>query len=63
MTDKWLTTNEAATLIGVTPQQVRYLLRQGILKGCKFGHVWMVQRRSAEEYKESERKPGPKPKT
>jgi excisionase family DNA binding protein len=63
MADEWITTNEAAKLIGVTPQQVRYLLRHGILRGRKFGHVWMVERRSAKEYKESERKPGPKPQT
>jgi len=61
MTDDWITTDEAAEIIGVSSHQVRHLLRSDTLRGKRFGRSWMVERRSAEAYAALERKPGPKP--
>ncbi|MBK8935099.1 MAG: helix-turn-helix domain-containing protein [Chloroflexi bacterium] len=61
MPDDWITTDEAADIVGVTAHQIRHLLRNNVLKGQRFGRSWMVTRRSAEEYAVKERKPGPKP--
>jgi hypothetical protein len=61
MAEEWITTNEAAKIAGVTPHQIRHLLRKGVIKGRKFAHAWMAERQSVEEYAAKERKPGPKP--
>ena len=57
---EWITTREAANLIGVTANQVRHLARTGTIKAQKFGHVWMINRDSAKEYAASDHRPGPK---
>jgi hypothetical protein len=62
MAENWITTEEAAQLIGVTISHMSYLLRHGYVKGKKFGRFWMVDRASAETYAAQERKTGPKPK-
>jgi excisionase family DNA binding protein len=59
--EAWITTREAAELIGVTSNQVRHLARTGIIKTRKFGRAWMINRASAETYAASDRRPGPKP--
>jgi excisionase family DNA binding protein len=58
---EWITTREAAELIGVTPNQVRHLARNDTIKARKFGHVWMINRDSAKAYAASDHRPGPKP--
>jgi excisionase family DNA binding protein len=63
MAEEWITTQEAAEIIGVSIKQVSHLLLNGRIKGKKFGRFWMVDKQSAEEYAASNRKPGPKPKT
>jgi excisionase family DNA binding protein len=60
MAQEWITTEEAAQIVGVTPHQIRHLLREGVLRGRKFARSWMVERASAEKYAATERKPGPK---
>jgi excisionase family DNA binding protein len=57
----YLTSGEAAKILGITNGRVRQLLIKGTLKGKRFGHIWMVDRRSVERYAASGRKPGPKP--
>jgi hypothetical protein len=59
--DDWITAQEASELIGVTPNQVRHLARQGTIQARKFGHVWMILRSSAQIYAASDHRPGPKP--
>ena len=59
--DDWITPREASELIGVTPNQVRHLARQGTIKARKFGHAWMIDRASADAYAASDHRPGPKP--
>ena len=62
MAEEWITTSEAARIIGVSRDHVSYLLRTGQLRGKKFARDWMVAKNSVEEYAAKERKPGPKPK-
>ena len=59
--EDWITTREAAKVIGVTANQVRYLAREGIIETRKFGRAWMISRAAAEAYAASDRRPGPKP--
>jgi excisionase family DNA binding protein len=58
---QWISTKEAAEIIGVTRDHVTHLLRTGQLTGEKFVRDWMVDRVSVEDYAAKERKPGPKP--
>jgi excisionase family DNA binding protein len=58
--DKWITPREAAELVGVTSDHVRYLARAGVIEARKFGHAWMIKETSVEAYAASERRPGPK---
>lgn len=63
MAEVWITTEEAAEIVGVTTHQIRYLLRNNLIRGKKFARSWMVERQSAEEYASMEHKPGPRPKS
>ena len=58
---EYVTSSEAAKILGITTGRIRQLLIKGTLKGKHFGRVWMVYRRSIERYEASNRKPGPKP--
>ena len=58
---EWITPREAAEMIGVTSDHVRYLARTGAIEAQKFGYAWMLKRISVEAYAASERHPGPKP--
>jgi excisionase family DNA binding protein len=59
----YITTSEAAEIIGCVDSRVRQLLRAGTLDGKRLGRDWLVSRNSAEGYSEKERKPGRKPAT
>lgn len=51
---QYITLNEAAEIIGVSPQQAwRYIhnLGQASLPAVRFGTVWMVRRKDAERFK------------
>jgi excisionase family DNA binding protein len=56
----WITTQEAAELIGVSRDHVTHLLRVGHLEGNKLLRDWLVSRTSAEQYAAQDRKPGPR---
>lgn len=43
MEDRYLTPEEVAERINVKPATVRGWLRDGTLKGAKFGRVWRVR--------------------
>jgi DNA adenine methylase len=47
---EWLTTTRAAQLAGCTVQHLRLLIRQGKIKGERFGRDWMADRESVENY-------------
>lgn len=47
---KYVTTREAAELLGVDSSRVRGLLLSDRIKGKKLGHDWLVFRPSLEKY-------------
>jgi excisionase family DNA binding protein len=58
----YITTKQAAKLLGLNQRHVSRLVKEGKLKGEPFGHVYMVDENSVREYSENRPKPGPKPK-
>lgn len=57
-----VTVERAAEIIGVTTGRIRQLLRSGDLSGQKITErCWLVSRESALQYRDCERKPGPRP--
>lgn len=59
--EDWITTREAAEMLGVTLHQVRHLAYKGVIEAKKIAHAWIVKRASVEAYAASDRRPGPKP--
>src|SRR5690606_9169543 len=49
----YITTDEAAALLGYTPQHVCRLVRSGALEGKKLGRDWIVLRESVRRRLES----------
>lgn len=47
----FLPVKDAATLLGVTPQYVRKLIREQTLPGQKIGNVWLVEKSSVQQYR------------
>lgn len=45
-----MTTQEAAKLLGIEQASVSRLIRTGTLKAKRFGPLWMVYRKSVEDY-------------
>jgi excisionase family DNA binding protein len=67
MAEDWITTRKAGEISGYHPDTVRELVRDGKIKGKKFGEVWQVSHNSLlaymrEQAKRGERR-GPKPLT
>jgi len=56
----WITTREAAAILGVTLHQVSHLAREGTIKALKIAHSWMVEQTSVEAYAASDRRTGSK---
>jgi hypothetical protein len=50
MATDWITTKEAIELSDYTSYHLRDLLRQGRVKGQRFGEVWQVSRKSLLAY-------------
>lgn len=48
----FITTREAAEILGVSITSISRLINRGVLKGERFGPVWMVERASVEDYRE-----------
>ena len=46
----YVTSEDAAAVSGYHVNYVRRLLRQGKLKGRKFGNVWFIERESLQDY-------------
>lgn len=61
----WITTREAAELIGYHPKSIPRLIEAGKIKARRFGKVWQVSRSSLLAYirkvEKSGEKRGPKP--
>jgi excisionase family DNA binding protein len=48
--DEFMTTAEAADILELELGSVSRLIRKGVLRGERFGPVWMVSRESVEAY-------------
>jgi excisionase family DNA binding protein len=50
-TGAWITTEAAASELGVSVGRVRQLLESGQLPGRRFGRAWVIRRRDLERYR------------
>lgn len=50
--EQYITTNEAAGVLGVTRQRVLQLIQDGRLKAEKFANVYMIRRRDLDRIEE-----------
>lgn len=57
---QYVTTAQAADMLGVVTEHINHLLLAGRLKGTKFGKSWMVYLPSIERYQEN-KAPGGRP--
>lgn len=46
-----ITSGQACKILGVTRSGINFLLTKGKVKGWKLGHLWLVDRASAEQYR------------
>lgn len=51
MKDEIISTQQAAAILGVAPESVARLVRQGVIDGFKLGRDWAIYRTSVERYK------------
>jgi excisionase family DNA binding protein len=56
---EWITTSEAGRLTGYDVAHIRRLVREGRVRGMKFGRDWLVYLRSVQEYSDEMRRLGP----
>ena len=54
---EWVTVADAAAIMGVAVSNVRYLCAEKKIRCQKFGRVWQVSKRDAEDYVRSNRNP------
>ncbi len=47
----YMTSKEAATILGVTPDHIRKLIAQGKIKAEKLGHNWIMDAKSLKKVK------------
>lgn len=57
--EEWMTTTQAAELMGYNYAHVRYLVRKGHVVGMKMGRDWLVRRDSVLAYIEEIKQLGP----
>jgi excisionase family DNA binding protein len=62
MMAEFLTTTQAAALVGVKVRAIQAAISSGRLPAVKMGRDWMMSRADVEAFAASERKPGPKKK-
>ena len=60
---EWISVKEAAEYTGYAPAHVRYLLRNGLVKGQRFGRDWFTTQKALDEYLATNPRPGSKPKS
>jgi len=49
--DDYITTSEAARILGLTTRTIQGLCFNGKIKAKKFGFLWMISKKSILEYK------------
>jgi excisionase family DNA binding protein len=62
----YVSSKEAARLLGVHHKSISRMAREGLIRGIKPARDWLIERASIEEYiaaREGQKKRGPKPKT
>jgi excisionase family DNA binding protein len=50
MATDWITTRQAAELSGYNHEYLRWLIREGKIRGQKFGTIWQVRKSSLLAY-------------
>ena len=60
MAEEWIAVSQAAEISGYHPEHIRELLREGKVKGRKFGPLWQVDRVSLLAYVRKAEKLGAK---
>ncbi len=58
-----VTVAEEAARSGYTEQHLRRLVRVGKVRGKKYGRDWLLSARSVDEYRATDPRPGPKPRS
>lgn len=53
LTEKYITTTEAAKILGIHPKAAGLLARQGKLPAVKIAYRWLVDRNKLEEFAET----------
>jgi len=56
-TDKPITVDKAARILGVVPDHVRLLIRRGRIQATRFSTVWLVDEASVKKYLTAGRTP------
>lgn len=56
-TNKPITVDEAAGILGVVPDHVRLLIRRGRIEAARFSNVWLVDAESVRDYLATGRTP------
>ena len=60
---EWISVKEAAEYTGYTPAHIRLLLRDGAVKGQRFGRDWFTTKQALDEYLATNPRPGPTPRS
>jgi len=56
--EPYLTTKEAAKILGVLPRQVTRLIGAGKIKASKIGRDWIINEKDLNDYLDRRRSPG-----
>jgi excisionase family DNA binding protein len=56
---EWISVKEAAEYTGYTESHIRHLLRDGLVKGQRFGRDWFTTQKALDEYLATNPRPGP----
>lgn len=59
----YISTTEAAELLGCTDRRVRAALKAGLLAGERIGRDWVVNRKSVQSYRDSPKRTAGRPPT
>lgn len=50
--DEYITTKQAAAIMGISPEWVANLAANGRIEAKKFGHMWQISHAAAVKYRE-----------
>jgi excisionase family DNA binding protein len=58
--EDYITVSQASRLSGLSPRQIQWLLKNGIMEGIKPGHDWLLRPSAVMEYLKHRKRPGRK---